>query len=107
MSSKRKIRLGQLVTPLYSVTPVITTQTASDKFNQYVDACEQIRKFHAKWNSLRFPEYGERDAQKVANFEQRVREYVKSARIAKRDAETFSAANPRIQACIARNKQYN
>ena len=107
MSNKCKTKFGQRVTPLCCVTPVITTQTASDKYSQYLNACEQIKIFHTKWNELRFPKCGECDIEKVAKYEERIKGYIQSARVAKQDAALLGRANPHIQTCIARIKQYN
>ena len=106
MSSKPKFVNGQRATPLFSITPCVLSQTATDKQEQYIDAIENIKKFHAKWNELRFPACGERDDAKVANYEERVKDYVESARTAKQDAARFASVDPRVKECLNRIRQY-
>lgn len=80
-------------------------QTASNKLEQYADACKAIKSHHKKWNSFRFPASGERDEAKIKMYEDRIKGFIKSARTAKADAKSFSTIDPRTRECIEHMKE--
>ena len=81
VDKRKRDRYGNIITPLNELKPLVLTHTQSDRITHYQEACKRVWVFHAKW--LEIKRTG--DTARAKNFEDRVRDCIESARIAKRD----------------------